>query len=112
MLAEDAEGLAGTDPEDDRAGGDETIAIGIDDGEFAGSEGEVDDLGGVGSEMDALETSQGADGSAFDAGMRDVELDDVLASDGAGVGDASGDEDGGVAGEGGFGVLRGGKRVL
>jgi len=101
VFAEDVEGLAGTDPEDNRAGGDETIAIGINDGEFAGSESEVDDLGGVGGEVNALETHQGAEGSPFGGGMGDVELDDIVTGEGAGVGDASGDEDGGVAREGG-----------
>ena len=108
-MAEDGEGLTGTDPENDGAGGDETIATRVDDGEFAGSEGEVDSLGCVGSEMDALETGERADGSAFDAEVGNVKLNDRVAGNGAGVGDASGDEDGRVAGEGGFGGLGGGE---
>ena len=108
-MAEDGQRLAGTDPEDDGTGRDDTVAIGVDDGEFARSKDEIDDLGGVGGEVDALETGEGADGCAFDVGMGDVELADVVASDGADVGDARGDEDRRIAGEGGFGVLRGGK---
>ena len=94
-MARDVERLAGAKPEFDGAGRDETIAVGIDDGEFAGRKCECDGLGGVGVEMDAVETGEGAKGSAIEAGMGDVELDDLVAGDVASVGDFGGDGDGG-----------------
>ncbi len=51
----------------------------VDDGEIAGSKEEADGLGGASGEVDALEADQGADGSAVDVGMRDVEFDDLVA---------------------------------
>jgi len=62
----------------------------VDDGEFAGSEVEGDNLKGAGGEMNALETGKRADGGAVDAGVGDVEFDDFVAGEGGVVGDAYG----------------------
>jgi hypothetical protein len=98
-MAWQVDGLAGTDPDVDGAGGDAAIALGVDEGEFAGSQREDDDVGGVRVEVDALEAGERTDGSAFDVGMGDVEFDDLVAGDVGGIGDANGHGDGGVAGE-------------
>jgi len=92
-MAGNVERLARAEPEFDRASGDEAIAVGIDDGEFAGRECECDGFGGVGVEMDAVETGKGAKGSAIKAGMGDVELGNLVAGDVASVGDFGGDGD-------------------
>ena len=69
----------------------------IDDGEFARRERERDGLGSFGSEVDALEAGQGADGGAIDAWMGDIQFDDLIAGGAGGVGDVGGDGDGGCA---------------
>ena len=63
------------------ADGDKTIARRVDDGEFAGGEGERNGLGGAGGEVNALETGQGAERGAFDVGVGNIELDDFVAGD-------------------------------
>src|ERR1700687_4424229 len=80
---------------------------GVDDGEFAGGERERHGLRGASGKMDALEGGQGAEGSAFEVRMGDVELDDVVAGEGRTVGDAGGDFYWGVAGEFEWGGARG-----
>jgi len=74
-------------------GGNEAVARGIDDGEFAGSEGEGDILRGVRVEMDALEAGESANGRAVNAGMGDVEFGDFVAGEGGGVGDTGRESD-------------------
>ena len=91
--------MRGTKPEFDGAGGDEAVAGGVDDGDFAGSEDEGDGLGGVGFKVDALEADERADGSAVEVGVGDVEFDDLIARDGGSVGDGGGDLHKGVAGD-------------
>ena len=96
-VAGEGDGLAGADPQVDGPGGNAAIALGVNDGEFAGCEGEGDSLRSMGLEVDTLEAGECADGSAFDVGMRDVEFDDFVAGDRGGVGDAAGDDNRGVA---------------
>ena len=96
-VAGEGDGLAGADPQVDGPSGNAAIALGVNYGEFAGSEGEGDSLRSMGVEVDALEAGECADGSAFDVGMRDVEFDDFVAGDRGGVGDAAGDDNRGVA---------------
>jgi len=91
--------LAGAEPEFDGPGGNGTVAVGVDDGEFARRKREGDGLGGIRGEMDALETNEGTNGSTCDAGMRDVEFGDLVAGDGRSVRDFGGSGYGFVAGK-------------
>jgi hypothetical protein len=80
-MARDVERLGGAEPEFDGAGGDETVTLGIYYRQFPESEQKADGLGGVGCKVDALETGEGVDGSAVEAGMRDVEFGDFVTCD-------------------------------
>ena len=104
--------LGRAEPKFDGAGGDQAVALRIDDGEFAWRERERDGLGSFGSEVDALKAGQGADGGAIDAGMGNIEFDDLIAGGGGSVGDMGGDGDGGCAGKAERARRRGGFVVV
>lgn len=101
-MAGNVEGLGGAEREFDRAGRDEAIAVGVDDGEFSGKKNEGYELEPVRVHVNTTETSEGAKGSAIESGMGDIELDDLVAGDVASVGDFDGNGDGGIAGESGL----------
>ena len=82
--------MAGAEPEFNGPDGNGTVAVGVDDGEFARRKLKGDGLGGIPREMEALETNEGTNGSAGDAGVRDVEFGDLVAGDGRSVGDFGG----------------------
>lgn len=82
-------GLRGTDPEVDGTGGEGARTVGCDDREFARGKGEGDGLRGVGIEMNALEAGERADRRAFDVGMGEVKLDNLVAGNRRGVRNAA-----------------------
>ena len=108
--------LGAADPEFCRASGNDAVTCGVDDGEFAGSEREGYGLRSACGEMDALETGEGADRGAVDAGMGHVELDDFIAGEFRAIGDVGRHENGRIAtnveiGRGKFKVSRVGGRA-
>lgn len=70
---------------------------GINDGQFPRSENERNKFEGPGSEVNALETFQGADRRAIDSRVREIEFDDFVAFQFRGVFYASGNIDGRIA---------------
>ena len=77
--------LAAADREFGRASGNDAVTCGVDDGEFTRSEYEGDELKAARSKMNPPETDERTQGSTVDVGMRDVELDNLVAGDRAGV---------------------------
>src|ERR1700674_1734290 len=91
--------LTGADPNLDSAGNDAANSGLIHDAQITVAQSEIHGFGGSGIEMDALESSERANRSAFDAGMREIKLHDFVAWDGTGVRHANGDCGGGVRGD-------------
>ena len=98
--------LRAADPEVNRTSGDGSIASRINDGKFARCEGEGDVLRSACGQMDMLEASEGTKGGALDAGMGEIEFDDVVTGDFRGVRDVRGNDDRRGAGEFGSRVSR------
>ena len=91
--------LTTADPNIGRAGDDAANSGLIDNAQIAAPQGEIDGLGSGGIEMDALESSERANRSAFDAGMCKIKLHNFVAWYGTGVRHANGDCDGGLRGD-------------
>lgn len=76
------------------------FAVGVDEAEFGKTEGEVEMLCFAGGEGNALEGFELADGLLDGGcGVAEVELDNLSASDRAGVGEVDADGEGWAAGE-------------
>src|SRR6267154_416084 len=89
-LAGASDWLTAADPNIHGARDNPAGACLVDDAQIAVMQSELHGFGGSGIEMDALEPSQRAKGSALDAGMRKIQLHYFIAGHGTGVRNANG----------------------
>src|SRR5260370_4141191 len=73
-LAGSNDWLTAADPDIHCARDNSAYSRFIDDTQIAVVQSELHDFGGSGIEVDVLESSEGANGSAIDAGMREIQL--------------------------------------